>query len=829
MGELWRRIYYLLNRSRLERELRDEMAAHRELLGEDAPRFGNTLRLREEARDAWGWAWWDRLTQDLVFAARILRKSPAFTLTAVAVLAVGVGLNLAGFQVLNAIAWRPLPVSDPDTLVRFQRRSPSSTGSSFAYPVLAYYREHATVLTAAMGILDARVALEGMSTRDVSVEFVTPNYFRELGGRTAQGRLLDPDNDGRTDAEPVVVLSHALWSSRFGASPEIVGRTIRINGRPFTVVGVAGESFVGLSRGTPSAWLPISTQPYAFPGSDALTNFTGAPVDFYGRLSPGVTVRGAEDGLRGLAATLSREHPGVMWKDEYVGVLPAGRFVTLNEKTAPVIALASAFTIVLLLAACANLGTLMLARGISREREIAIRLSVGATRGRIIRQLLTESALLAALGTAAGLALSATGARVFLAYVQAPSFLQPQLDFRVLACGLLLGGLAVAMFGAAPALQAIKLRSSRARARSVLLAVQVAAGCVLLVVSGLLLRGLHNVANRPLGFDYTEHIVIDPGLTANGFKPAAARAYWTDLRGRVESAPRVTRTALTSLAPLGRKSATGRNPNGTIVYFHEVEPSLFDVMGIPLLAGRRFEPGEAGVAVVSESFARAVWPGRNPLGQTHDDHTVVGVSGNAATLALNSQDVTEFYRPIRERDLAEAVMIVRVDGDPVPALPAIVAAARATDPRVAPSVATLQDGFDEKVGSTRRLAAVVGALGGVALTLAAIGFAGLLAFTVSQRTREIAICIALGARPPQVARAVLRQFAVPVGCGVAAGMVAAALLSMALRRELLGISYMDPISYAGAVAVFVLTALASAAGPIRKAIRVAPIDALRCQ
>jgi predicted permease len=827
MGELWRRLYYLFNRARLERELQEEMAIHRELLGEDAPRFGSPLRVREQSQDVWGWAWWDRLVQDLTFASRVLRKSPAFTLTAIAVLAVGVGVNLAAFQVLNTIAWRPLPVKDPDSLVRFTRKSPTSSGSSFSYPVLAYYREHATVLTAAMGVIETQVALEGAATRDLSVEFVTANYLSELGAVPALGRLLDPGRDDVPDAEPVIVLSHGLWTGRFGADPAVVGRAIRINDRPFTIVGVAQASFVGLRPVLPAAWMPLAKQPYAFPGSDLLTNLASGPVNFFGRLAPGLTPSTAEDGMRPLAATLAKERPNAVWTNEWPGVRPAGRFVTLDSRSAPFIAIASAFTIVLLLAACANLGTLMLARGVSREREVAIRLSLGATRPRIVRQLLTESSLVAVLGTAAGLALSAAAARVFLAYIDAPAFLQPRLDVRVLACALVLAGVAASLFGLAPALQTIRLKTTRARMRGVLVAVQVATGCVLLVVSGLLVRGLQHVSAVPLGFEFAQHVAIDPGLTANGFKPAAARAYWTQLRGRVDQTPGVAGTALSSVTPLGQKVSVGRNPDGSQVYYHAIDPSYFAVMGIPLVAGRPFQPEEPAVAVVSQSFARVLWPNDDPLGKVHKGRTVVGVAGNAATLALNNPDATEFYTPIRDADLAEAALIVRVQGDTSAVLPMIVTAARSADTRVAPVVTTLRQGFDSRLRTTGQMAAVIGSLGMLALALAAIGLAGLLAFSVSQRTREIAISMALGARPLHIVRAVLHQFALPVGCGLGAGLVAAGLLSMVLRRELFGLSHLDPVSYASAVAIFAAVAVTAAVGPLRKAITIAPIDALR--
>jgi len=259
-GELWRRVQYLLNRSRVERELEEEMAAHRAMKGAGEPRFGNSVRLREEARDAWGWAWWDQIVQDVTFGSRMLRKSPAFTLTAIAILALGVGMNIAAFQLMNSLMLTPLPVSDPDSLVRFSRRSPQGASTTFAYPALDFYATHNTVLASSMGLMRTLVALESDSSRAVPVQFVTANYLAELGAVPALGRLLDGARDDEPDADPVVVLAWSLWQSRFGADPQIAGRTVRINGRPFTVAGVAPASFVGLTGRAAQAWIPITNR-----------------------------------------------------------------------------------------------------------------------------------------------------------------------------------------------------------------------------------------------------------------------------------------------------------------------------------------------------------------------------------------------------------------------------------------------------------------------------------------------------------------------------------------------------------------------------------------
>jgi predicted permease len=827
-GELWRRIHYLLNRSRLERELEEEMAAHRAMKGSGEPRFGNARRLREDAHDAWGWAWWDQLVQDLTFGSRMLRKSPAFTLTAIAILAIGVGMNIAAFQILNSIALTPLPVSDPDSLVRFNRRSPQGKSTSFAYPALDFYATHNTVLTSSMGILRTLVALESDTSRGVPVQFVTANYLSELGAIPALGRLLDGARDDEPDAEPVIVLTSSLWQGRFGSDPGIVGRTIRINGRPFTVAGVLPASFVGLTGRSSLAWIPITKQPYAFPGSDLLTSYSDTPVAFYARMKPGLGLRAIEDGLRSATSALRQRGPDAATENEWLEAIPAGRFVTVD---ADGIAIAATFTLIVLIAACANLATLIFARGFSREQEIGIRLSVGASRRRLVRQLLTESVMLAVLGTAAALGVSFVTTRLFLAGSDAPSFMRPTLDVRVTLFAFVMAALASVLFGLMPALQAVKPRTThtRARTRGVLVAAQVAAGCTLLVVSALLTRALDRVVHAPLGFEYEHHVTLDPDLNASGVKGVAARAYWTGLRDRLTGVPGVREMSLETIPPLGNRVTTARIGRGRTAFVHHVDPTYFGVMGIPLRRGRLFQSNETGAAMVSESFAHAVWPGEDPLGKAWDEATVVGVVGNAATTALASPEASEFYHPMDDEHMARAVMIVRVAGDPSSMTGVLVGAARGVDPRVSLSAGVLLQAFDVKLRMPQRMTKIVWALGALALALAAVGLGGLVVFTVSQRAREIGIRMALGARSRDVINGVLQQFRRPIAWGLAGGFLMAAGLSRVLHRELFGLSPFDPVSYISAAALFTIVAALATAGPLRRALKVDPISALKCE
>ncbi|HEX2457394.1 MAG TPA: ABC transporter permease, partial [Vicinamibacterales bacterium] len=466
-GELWRRLQYLTHRSRFDRELREEMAAHQAMKLEDEPSFGNERRLREDSHDVWGWSWLDRLLQDLTFAQRLLRRSPVFTITAIAVLAIGLGVSLAGIQILDAAAFKPLPVKEPDTLVRFTRRGLRGSSTSFSYAALTYYAEHNTVLAAAMGIMAGDVTLGDDPTRHETVQFVTSNYLEEIGATARLGRILDSAQDDAADAEPAIVLSSRVWRDRFGADPAIVGRTVRVNDHLFVVVGVTAETLVGISEYPAGAWMPISRQTVAFPGSKALTDEAKSPIAFFARLKPGVSENSAEDALRVTAASLRAAHPDAAVEGEWLDAGPAGYYLPLNSKTAAGIAVVATFFLLFLMATCANLGTLMLSRAVTREREMAIRVAVGATSRRILRQLLTESCVLGALGAAAGMWVSVLIGRLLLRAVDAPAFLEPRLDARVLSATVGLTALATIAFGLAPALHVVRPRRARPRSSNV--------------------------------------------------------------------------------------------------------------------------------------------------------------------------------------------------------------------------------------------------------------------------------------------------------------------------------------------------------------------------
>jgi len=843
MNELFRRLRYLLHRGRFDDDLASDLEFHREMAARAGGRpLGDALRLREQARDAWGWTWIDRCAQDLRYAVRTLRKSPGFTVAAVLMLAIGIGVNVAAFGFFNLIVLSPLPVRDPDTLLRFERRSPERYASDVPYPVMAFVRDHSRTLSAVLALSGARLATDG-EEKPISTFFVTSNYFNELGAGAALGRTLDPILDEASGAGPAVVLSHGFWQRHYGADPFVVGRTIRLNGKPASVVGVVSDRFGGLTMGNPDVWVPITQQPYFVDGSQLFTDFSvaGGWVKMWGRLQPGLTANVVEDELRSLVGSLRSQHPTDIWENESLRSKPggyanleggshAGSGTPPTGKVYTVLALIGSLALLILAVACANLGGLLLARGVAREREITIRVAVGAGSRRLIRQLFTESLVLALLGSIAGVAVGYVVLATLMRLTEAPTWINPAPDWRVIGFAVATGFAAAIIFGLAPALQIVRQRHRSTLMRQCLIAAQVAASCVLLIVAGLLVRALDRVMSSHPGFDYEHVVSIDPGLSDHGYSSGAARGYLDALKDRLRALPGVESVSLSSTPPLGgRRSTFGTDVAGRAIEvdINRVDPHFLQTMTIPMLRGRNLTPGDSRSVVVSQSLALLHWPGEDALGKQFDNHTVVGVSGSARLVALQDPDAVEAYYLVEAGDLPSMVVLVKTSGSPEGTVPVMSSVARSIDPKVFPQVQLLKTSFRKRVKDAELSAMAVSVLGVSALLLACIGIVGLVAFTVSQRTKEIGIRMALGAKASHVLSIVLQQLSRPIIAGVLAGIVLAAGLSQILRRELYGISNLDPIAYLAAIGVFVLTAALTALWPARRALRVDPLQALR--
>ncbi len=833
MNQFIRRIQYLLHRRRFDRELAGDIEFHREMAArESRTPLPNTLLLREQSRDAWGWTWIDRLAQDLRYAARMLRGSPGFTAAALLMLALGIGVNVATFGFFDLMFLRPLPVRDPATLLRFDRSAPDDYADNFVYAEVAFYREHTKTLAAVMASSGATVTVDG-TAQECHASFVTANFFSELGAAAALGRLLVPARDEAADAPPVVVLAQPFWQRHFGADPSVVGKIMHINGEPATVVGVVSGDFSGLGGSAPDLWAPITQQPYFAKGS-RLTDFSdsGVSVPMWGRLQPGFAPAAAEAELKLLAAELHKQHPKEVWANESLLSAPGGYANRIRHEMIPVFAIVAVLGLLILAAACGNLGSLLLARGVARQREIAIRVAVGAGRARLMRQLFTESLVLALLGSLAGLALGYIVQRFLMTWAEAPAWLDPTPDRRVMAFAIGMGFAAAILFGLTPAWHTARQRHRGGAARQFLIGAQVAASCVLLIVAGLLARAMHHAINTNPGFEYSRVISIDPVL--RGYRPAAARAYFDALSGRLHGVPGVESVALVSNPPLGNRWTVFKTPvAGRTVDIHvnHIDPAFFETLGIPLLRGRNLMPGDTRAIVVSESLARLRWPAEDPVGQPfqlwNDRLTVVGVSGSARLVSPEDSDAVEIYQLAQVDLLPSMVAMVRTAVPPEGLLRSVASIAKSIDPTLNPEVQLMKSAFRGKLRTAKTSAMAATLLGFLALLLACAGIVGLVSYAVSQRTKEIGIRMALGARPAHVLSLVLRQFAVPVAIGLLAGLAVAAALSQILRGLLYGVSNFDAAAYLGAIAIFAVAVAAAAVLPARRALRVDPTRALR--
>jgi predicted permease len=837
--ELLRRIHYLFNRRRFDDELADEMAFHREMAQKHGGvPLGNALQLREDSREVWGAMWLDRLGQDLRYAFRAMRSSPGFTVAAVLVLSVGIGATVAAFSAFNMVVLRPLPVPDPDSLVRFGRHAPGHASTQIPYPMVAFYRDHARTLSAVLAVKSSSLNLDG-DERPATTLFVTSNFFDELGARPVHGRLLNAA-DGRADAPPAVVLSHGFWASHFGSDPAIVGKSVRLNNRATTLVGVASREFPGLGGDAPAFWAPLEHHGDFVQGSELLTDFSGrlgGGAVMWGRLGPGSSLQHAEEELAALASELRRQHPNDVWEGERLGVKPAGHAELMGA--ALVFGLIGTLAMLILIVACGNLGSLLLARGAARDREMALRSAIGAGTGRLIRQLFTESLVLAMMGCIGGLSIGNLVLNGLMVWSAAPPWLDSTPDWRVVVFAVAIGLATSVLFGLAPALHVARRKTQRSNAtitRSFLIGAQVASSCVLLIVGALLVRAFDRAVSTDPGFEYEHVVVIEPSLSAHAFKPDRARSYIQDLTQRLRNLGGVANVSVTSTPPLGGLKIMAPlliDGRELVVFIHQVDSRYFATMGIPLLRGRNLIDGDEQSVVVSDSLAARRWPGVDPLGQTmkvgDDTLVVVGLARSARSLAIGDPDTAELYRVARGPDFTELAVVVRTSGPAEGVAPGLSAIAEDLDPNVKPRVTLLKNRFQEQVSDIQQIAIAVSILGAVALAVACLGVVGLVAYAVAARTREIGIRMALGAQAHHVVQSLVSQFQWTVISGLVAGVLGAFTLAQLLRRELYGVSPIDPTAYASAILLFVAAVGLAAVLPARRALRIDPLVALRSE
>jgi predicted permease len=787
--------------------------------------FGGLEQVKEDCRQSRGTLWLASITQDLRFGARILVRAPGFALTAILVLGLGIGVNTLAFSLYNLVALQSIPVRDAATLVNLQRRSPQNIEPGVPYNSILYYRDHAKSLSAVMATMSTAPMVLDHDEQRINPSFVTGNYFTELGASAVAGRLFDPIREDSAGAEPVAVLSFRFWQRKFDSNPSIIGKTISLDGKPATVIGVTSSSFANLGTDNPDLWLPILQHSYFVQGSRSLTDpkFDGMII-MRGRLAPGVTAEAAQEELLALTNQLRKLYPTVIWDEERINITPAAHLFSI-EDGGPVIALGALLVLLILAVACANLGGLLMARGATRQREIQIRLDLGARRSRIFRQLFTESLLLSLLGSLAALPLSYAVLRIALLYANAPAWMSAWPDWRVLVFTAAMGVIAAIFFGLLPTLQMVRRKQKKTIAHQFVVCAQVAASCVLLILASLLVRAtLHTLYTDP-GFGYEQVLSIDPGLRDHGYTSANAQAYLDQFQARLRTIPGVVSVSTALSPPLVTEvvmmTSITVDGHSVMIYPNWVSSDFFQTMDIPLLRGRYLRPHETHAVILSESLARKRWPTEDPIGKTwkNGPDIVVGVVGNTRAMELNNSDATEIYHPPTEEYLPAMSVLVKTAGAPEGLSPAIKSIAASIDHRIYPSITPLKSGFRKNVTQVKQIATIISMLGSIATFLALVGLLGLVTFAVTQRTKEIAIRLALGANRAVIFSTVLRQFAWPVLVGLFAGIALTAGLSQIIRRGLYGISGLDPISYLGAIFLLVAILALAALLPIRRAFR----------
>lgn len=807
------------------------------------------------------------LLQDLRQALRMLRKNPLFTIAAVSTLALGIGMNTAVFSAVDALLLKPLPgVSHPEQLVQVYRTWPGDFNyGSNSVPHYYDIRERSHDAFADMlawNFTPASVSFAGEPELGMGQE-VSANFFSVLGVHALRGRTFLPEEDKGPGEHPVIVLSYAYWQTRFGGDPDAVGRSVTINGRPFTVVGVAPAGFHGpLPLIHPDFWVPLMMQATMMPGRDWIHSRGNNFLHVVGRLKPGVTLERANQVMKSVQAGLEEQYPDG-YKGSGINLVPQSKAGIAPEFHNAQVGLSTVILAVvglLLLIACVNVANLFLARASERRREMAIRLSIGARRGRIVRQLLTESVLFSLIAGAAGLLVALAAIRV-AAGIHLPTDFPVAFDFS-LDRPVLLFTLAVAvatglLFGLAPAIQASKPElvsavkgeaSERGEARSrlsrVLVVVQIAMSILLLLSAGLFLRSLGRATALDKGFR-SDHLLLATVYPAlQGYDQARTDAFYRDLLQRVRALPGVRSAAIGEVVPLGFDGQDrgvdipGYQPGPNELMslnYNIVGPGYFNTMGVSLLAGRGFTDRDDGdgrpVIVINDHMAHRFWPGQSAVGMIvktgGKDWQVVGVTANGKYRSLGEPQLDYMYFPEAQMPTPNTTLHVRTAGDPTAFVPSIRAAVRELDPDI--PVFDVQS-MDTHLGlallPARMAAVVLGVFGTLALFLAAVGIYGVMAYSVTRRTREIGIRMALGADRGQVVTMIIGQGGRLIAIGTTIGLAGGFVVGHFVQGLLYGVPPADGFTFIGVPVLLVGVALLATYLPARRAAAIDPMGSI---
>ena len=820
----------------------------------------------------------ESLLQDLRYAVRTMIKHPATGAVAVIALALGIGANTAIFSVINALLLQPLPgVEEPDKLaVVYTSDFSSSRYSTSSFPDYIDFRDRGDLFSGLAAFSDS-VAINlgvGEGTERITGALVTGNYFSVLGVTTRLGRTLLPEDD-KVESPPSAVLSHDLWQDRFGSDQSIVGKTVSLNNQSFTVVGIAPADFKGVRlEAAPALWVPMAKVAQIQGSSTVLSRRGSRWLGMVGRLNKEATAEQAQVQIQTIADSLAAAYPdtnlGTLQQPDQprpMSVIPANTaMVNPNTRgeTERFVRLLMIVVGVVLLIACANVANLLLARARGRQKEIAVRLALGASRRRIMRQMLTESIFLSLAGGAAGLLVAVWMTELLSSFDQLSSFaaLEINVDGRVLVFTLIVSVLTGILFGLAPALQASRpdlvpaLKDSQGREgsgyrrfglRGLLVVFQVVLSMVLLIGAGLFLRSLQKAYTTDLGFALDNALLATIDISSQGYNEAQGRDFYKQLLERVGTLPGVQSASFAAYIPVNANGSRDNvlvegyepRPNEDMeLNINTVGPGYFETMGIPLQAGRAFTDEDRSSpqkVVINEAMAAAYWPGQTAVGRrikvgdSRSPHLeIIGVARTGKYRGFREQPLPYIYLPYDHQYRTRMTLVIRATGDPGAVLPAVRSEVQRLNKNVPVyNVKTLTEHLGVALARERMIATLVGLFGLLALLLAAVGIYGLMAYSVTERIREIGIRMALGAQKRHILLLVLGQSLLLSGIGLAVGVAFTLIFTRLISSLLYEISPTDSVSFVSAALTLTGVMLLASYVPARRASKVDPMVALR--
>jgi predicted permease len=878
------RLLGLFRKKHGDAELASEIQYHLDLLAErkiaagmlpDEARhaalreFGGVEQCKELAREQRIWLWPDQLRQDLRFGFRMLRRSPAFSALAILCLTLGIGTTAAVFSWIEGILFHPYPtVAHEERMFVLAGTTRGASGfNQLSYPDCIDLQKNSSLVESF--IVDQLVATTlsiGDRAERAIGGLVTPNYFEALGVRPALGRGFTPDEGMGRNAHPVAVISHEAWKNRYESDPEIIGKTQYLNGVQHTIIGVAPENFHGTFVGVSfQFWVPISMQETFDPTGYKLEDRNARAFESFVFLKPGVTPRQAQEELSALTRRLENDFPETN-RGHGIDLLPLWRSpFNVAAEMLPTLEIAFAVVLFVLLIACANVSTLLLVRSLLRQPEMTARLALGAGRGRLLQQLLTEGLILSAFATAGGILVAhwCRNALVLAFPAQAPGIvvnLPGQIDWRVLAVRAGVCVLATLLFALAPAIQASKVDLAsainsgssgvvggrgRSLLRSAFVLIQMSLSFVLIAGAGLLMQSLQRIQGASSGFSTEGVLLSGVDLLSAGYNAERAKAFQDQLLERVRTLPSVEAATFARVIPFGLRDFSsapitvegyqaGPDERPTADY-NQVGPDYFNVMGIPIVAGREFmrmdDENRPLVAVVDETMAAKYWLGKDPIGRRFQMKgrwmEVAGVAKASHYRTKLETPKPFFYVPLRQNFAVQGGLLIRTRQSATAMTAALAREVRALDPNLAPVAPIMMQEHVDRGTYTQRLAVTLLAIfGGMALLLAAIGLYSVLSYAVSQSTRELALRMALGAGIYDLLRLVMSRGLVLTGGGLIIGAIAALALTPLLASRLYQVSPYDPVAFLLAFLVMTMVALLACLLPARRATRIDPARAL---